>query len=261
VRRTFAAAFVVALGLASAPARADLWEIQVYNGLANAPRVMGLEVHMNHVASGIKKDDGPERAPDGRSHLTLEPSLGVTPWWELGMYFQAAKRKSGELDYAGMKIRSKFVTPPGWHEHLRLGVNLELSSLPIAYDKNHLGMELRPIIAWENETFLFAANPNVNTALANEGAKEGPAFEPAATAVYKWNEQVGFGVEYYAAFGPFADLAPLHEQEHYIYEVFHLLSEENLELSAGVGEGLTPASNKLVFKIIVGYAFDFNGRR
>jgi hypothetical protein len=254
-------AVLLAAGLGSAPAHADLWEIQVYNGLANAPRVMGLEVHMNHVASGTTKDDGPERAPDGRSHLTLEPSLGITPWWELGMYFQSAKRKTGELDYAGMKIRSKFVTPPGWHEHLRLGLNLELASLPIAYDKNHLGAEVRPIIAWENETFLFAVNPNVNTALANEGAREGPAFEPGATAIYKWEGKVGFGLEYYAAFGPFADLAPLRAQEHYVYEVFHLLSEENLELSAGVGEGLTEASNPLVFKIIIGYAFDLTRRR
>jgi hypothetical protein len=261
VRQRLGALFVLAGVVASRDARADPWEIQVYDGTANAPRVMGLEVHMNHVASGVTKDDGPERAPDGRSHLTLEPSLGVTPWWELGMYFQAAKRKTGELDYAGIKIRSKFVTPPGWHEHLRLGINLELSSLPIAYDKDHLGSELRPIIAWENELFLFAANPNVNTALANQGAKEGPQFEPSATVGYKWQKRLGLGVEYYAAFGPFANLAPLRQQEHYVYEVFHVLSEENLELSAGVGEGLTEASNRLVFKIIVGYAFDFRERR
>ncbi len=261
MKRVFVLGAMLGSLLASTTVRADPWEIQVYNGTANPPGYMGLEVHMNHVASGPKKDDGPERAPDGRSHLTLEPSLGITPWWELGMYLQAAKRKTGELDYAGLKIRSKLVTPPKWHEHLRLGVNLELSSLPIAYDKNHLGCEVRPIVAWENDWFMFAANPNVNTALANAGAKEGPAFEPAATVVYKSTAGVGFGLEYYAAFGPFANLAPLREQEHYIYEVFHLLSEDDLELSAGVGEGFTEASNKLVFKIIVGYGFDLNWRR
>jgi hypothetical protein len=31
---------------------------------------------------------------------------------------------------------------------------------------------------------------------------------------------------------------------------------KNLEFSLGVGEGLTPASNGLVFKMIVGYTFD-----
>ena len=51
--------------------------------------------------------------------VSVEPSLGLEPWWEVGAYFQTAVRRDGTFDYAGVKLRSKFVTPPTWHPHLR----------------------------------------------------------------------------------------------------------------------------------------------
>ena len=64
-----------------------------------------------------------------------------------------------------------------------------------------------------------------------------------------------FGVEYYGDLGGVLDLAPAREQLHYLYEVANLLCVKNFELNVGVGEGLTPASNAVVAKIIVGRAF------
>jgi hypothetical protein len=40
------------------------------------------------------------------------------------------------------------------------------------------------------------------------------------------------------------------------YEVFNLLSVKHFELNAGVGEGLTDASNRLVLKTILGYSWE-----
>jgi hypothetical protein len=68
--------------------------------------------------------------------------------------------------------------------------------------------------------------------------------------------KAALGIEYYSSFGPIAHPSSWTEQEHYLYEAFDLLSVERVELNAGIGEGLTEASNALVVKVIVGYALD-----
>ena len=252
----------LALLLSGGRARAvDPYEIQVYDGTSNAPWSPGIELHVNNVANGVRASDPPQLAPHGQTHFTLEPSLGITPYWELGAYLQSTLRSDGVLDYAGTKLRSKFVTPPGWRPHLRLGVNLELSLLPEKYERDRWGSEVRPIAAWENDRWLLAVNPIVTMPLAGEGYRAGPAFEPALMAVVKIEDVVGLGLEYYASLGPIASPSKLDGQEHYLYEVANLLAVDDLELNVGVGEGLTSASNKIVLKMIVGYSWDTQPRQ
>jgi hypothetical protein len=250
------AAAVAAALLASRPARAtDPFEIQVYDGTSNAPGVPGLELHANYIASGGTPPPAPEINQVGQTHLTLEPSLGVLPFWEIGGYFQTALRKDGTFDYGGVKVRSKFVTPPGWHSHVRLGMNLEMSLLPPAYDHSRLGAELRPIAAWENESWMFVINPILDLELT--AWPTGPTFEPAASAVYKVREIISAGLEYYGNLGPIGSgFVPLAQQEQYVFEVVNLLGIDRVEVNAGVGEGLTPASHGLVVKMILGYSWE-----
>jgi hypothetical protein len=235
----------------------DPFEIQVYDGTANQRGAPGVELHVNHVASGLKTAEPPELPQHGQSRFTLEPSFGVAPWWELGAYLQSALRRDGTFDYAGAKLRSKFVTPPGWHPHLRLGVNVEVSRLPERYEADRWATELRPIFAWEARSWLVALNPILDQSLAGAGAADGPSLEPAAMALYKIEELVSVGLEYYANFGPIAHgFVPARREEQYLYEVVNLLAVPRFELNAGVGEGFTDASNGFVFKIILGYVFE-----
>ncbi len=239
------------------PARAtDPFEIQVYDGTANAPMQPGLELHLNTVVNGLKEAEGVTVAKHHESHMTLEPSLGLTPWWELGAYFQNAIVPGAGFEYAGAKLRSKFVTPPKWHPNLRLGANVEIALIPERFDGDRWSTEVRPIVAWENASWLFALNANVSTPLGGDGFRHGPAFEPAAMAIAKLADVVGVGVEYYSGLGPFSSFSPVAAQEHYLYEVANLLAVDALELNVGVGEGLTSGSNKIVLKLIVGWEFD-----
>jgi hypothetical protein len=200
---------------AACPAWAiDPYEIQIYDGTADEPGHPGLEVHLNEPRSGP-------------FHLTFEPSYGVLPFWEIGGYFQTGGGK-----YEGVKLRSKFVTPEGLIGEFRLGANFELSRIP---DEGY-GGEIRPILAWEDSRFLFAANPNVGFPLS---------FEPGAMAKVKLGP-VAPGLEYYGS---------LAEGEHYLFEAVDLVAFKGVEVNAGVGEGLTSASQSLIFKMIVGYAF------
>jgi hypothetical protein len=201
--------------LAAAPALAfDPYEIQIYDGSADDRGQAGLEVHLNH-------------ARGGTLNVTFEPSYGILPFWEIGAYLQTSDGR-----YEGAKLRTKFVTPEGWHPHLRLGLNGEIARIP----NEGWGGEIRPIVAWEDERFLFAANPNVGFPLS---------FEPGGMAKVKVGP-VALGVEYYAS---------LAEGEHYLFEAIDLLALKGVEVNAAVGEGLTAASRSLIFKLILGYAF------
>jgi hypothetical protein len=247
---------LVALLVSSRARATDPFEVQVYDGTANAPGVPGLELHVNRVMEGLKTFDGPQLPANHQTHFTLEPSLGLLPFWEIGGYFETALLPDGTFAYAGVKLRSKFVTPPDFYPHLRLGLNVEVSLLPQTFDRDRWGSELRPIVAWEDERWVFVINPIVDTSLEGNGLHDGPSFQPAAMALRKIAGKVSVGIEYYANLGPFSGFVPWRKEEQYVYEVVNLLSVKRLELNVGVGEGLSAASNDLVFKTIVGFAFE-----
>jgi hypothetical protein len=241
--------------LVSLPAAAlDPFEIQVYDGTANARGETGLEMHLNYVAYGVRTSPSPELPPDRQAHVTLEPSYGVTSYWELGAYLQGTLLPGGTFDYSGVKLRSKFVTPPEWTGHWRLGINLELSRLPESYDPARWGAEVRPIVAWEDDRLLLALNPNIGMSLTAPASQEGPELEPCAMTKFKLGG-LALGLEYYANLGPLRAILPLSQQEHYLFETVDVLAWHGVELNLGLGQGLTGASNRVVVKTVVGYAF------
>ena len=246
---------VVAVALAVAPRAAlavDAFEIQVYDGTANPAGAPGLELHVNDVVRGLTTAPAPELAPNHQVHFTLEPSYGVTPYWELGGYLQSALRADGAFDFAGAELRSKLVTTRVWSSRARLGVNLEVSGLPRSYEADGWSLEIRPIVACDLGPLRLAANPIVDVSLTGGGA----SFEPAAQALYEVPGVVSVGLEYYAGLGGLVHLHALREQAHYLYEVANLLRVRSFELNVGVGEGLTAASNAFVAKLILGYVLE-----
>ncbi len=248
---------VLATVLPARAARAvDAFEIQVYDGTADAAGAAGIEGHVNGVADGLRTAPPSEIPPNHTVHLTLEPSYGVRAYLEFGAYLQTALRPDGSYDFAGVKVRSKLVTPPGWRPSLRLGINAEVSYLPTRYDAGHWGGELRPILAWENRQFLFAFNPILD--LSFTGGL--PLLEPAAMAVVKIRGLISLGLEYYAGYGPLDAPAALRDQQQILYQVVNLLAVRGLEVNLGVGEGLTAVSNRLTVKAIVGYGLDWFAR-
>jgi hypothetical protein len=260
--RICALAAALAMAASTTPARAiDPFEIQVYDGTSNAPRVFGLELHLNHWATGHASATAPELPLRGQTHFTLEPSYGLFPWWELGAYLQTAVRAGGHYDWAGVKLRSKFVTPPSFHPHLRLGLNVEGSYLPAAYERDQWGAELRPILAWDGAPWLVAFNPIVGFSFAGQGWKEGPTFEPAAKVARGIAEVFAVGVEYYASVGPIASPLPVAQQSHLFFGVLDVEAFKNVEVELGLGGGVTPASAGLIGKVILGYSFDLQKLR
>src|SRR5206468_5368124 len=104
----------------------DPFEIQVYQGDINRALQPGLELHTNFVAAGRKSAAFPgEAVPDRTMRTTLEPSLGLLEWWELGAYLQMATAR-GQAHFGGFKLRTKFVVPQPKTGAFTLGLNMEL---------------------------------------------------------------------------------------------------------------------------------------
>lgn len=213
----------------------DAYEIQVYDGTANQAGQAGVELHTNRDT----------RARE--THLTVEPSYGVTKNWELGAYLQTAVLADGTYAYSGAKLRTKHVFEIA--RDVRVGLNFELSAVPSRVEPDRFGGEVRPIFAWETRAFAVAVNPIVGLSTS------GPTFEPAAFAKVKLARAIMLGAEYYADFGLIASPSTSHEQEHYVFETIDLIAIDRIELDFGFGEGLSPASHPLIGKVIAGVAF------
>src|SRR5438067_2491535 len=106
--RAFLLALVAVAGLPGAASAQDAFEIQVYDAETAPPGEIGLETHLNSVLTGRRSTTLSGEAPTHRVfHATLEPHLGVTDIFELGMYLQSAVAPGLGYDRAGSKARPK----------------------------------------------------------------------------------------------------------------------------------------------------------
>jgi hypothetical protein len=249
----FAAAAAVAMVARPRPVHAlDAFEIQVYDGTANPAGGVGLELHVNDVVRGAVTAEPPQLPPNHQAHFTLEPSYGVTSFWELGGYLQTALLADGTFELAGAKVRSKLVTTPAWSATSRLGVNIEVSGVPRRYEAERWGLEIRPIGSRDFGRLSLAVNPIVGFSLTGGAA----TFQPAAQALFVFPGLASLGLEYYGDLGDVTSFAPAREQKHYLFEVVNVLRLPHVEVNVGLGEGLTATSNAFVAKLILGYALD-----
>lgn len=260
--RTLGLAALLAALLAPGPARpGDLFEIQVYEGDHAAAGEWGLELHLNWTPKGQTTAAGAlEVPPDGAFRATLEPSLGVTDWLELGAYLETFTAPGVGASFGGGKLRAKLVVPErlGWP--LRLGLNVEVADLPPEVDPVRWSMELRPIVSLDVGRWVLTVNPILDVPLSGPDAGRAE-LEPAVKV--RWDTRLGaaVGAEYYAGLGPLRHLDPRSEQSHLLFAAVDLAArpgeaEGPWELNLGLGFGLTEATPQhLVLKAILGRTF------
>jgi hypothetical protein len=90
-------------------------------------------------------------------------------------------------------------------------------------------------------------NPIVDTAY--DGLKN-LEFVPATRVAYNFKSGWALAAEEYADFGPFHGFFPGAEQAHQLYGVVDR-RWRTWDIEAGVGVGITDASDRLTFKLIV----------
>jgi hypothetical protein len=244
------------LGATRAAWAVDPFEIQVYEGDINGPGQLGLEVHANLVPAGHATPEPPARvAADDLFRLTLEPSLGVLEWWEVGAYLQLAFEPGApDGHFGGFKLRSKWIVPRRLTGAFIVGLNVEVGRGAAVFGDTDWDTEFRPILVWSPGRFMLAANPMVGWALTGSDRGFEPDLEPAVKARVDSGLGFGVGLEYYAGLGRLSSLPAVAQQEHILYLVADLL-DTAFDANLGIGRGLSAAANAWTVKAIVGVGF------
>jgi hypothetical protein len=224
-------------------------EIQVYNAEIAKIGQWTFQLHSNYAFIGRKEPDFPGGLiPHHALNGTGEWAYGVTDWWEMGFYAPFAVDHNLTPYSNAAKIRQLFVIPNAAERQFFYGVNFEFSYAMPQFSDTQWNMEIRPIVGWRNGDYEFIVNPIVDLGFGQNG---GAVFAPAARFARNLGEDLSVGVEYYTDLGPLQNWVPFNEQQHNIYAVVDF-KIGRFDVNAGVGYGLTPGSDRLMAKMIIG---------
>src|SRR3954463_2573439 len=230
------------------PARA-VDEIQVYNAEIAKIGEWTVQQHLNYALDGRKTPDFPGGlVPNHALNGTPEFAYGITNWWEFGFYVPWAVDNHGNFHSDAAKIRTLFVTPDADKREFFYGVNFEFAYSTKVFSETRFNAEIRPIIGWRKGDYEFIFNPIVDLGLGNKGDV---TFAPAARLARKVWTDFQVGIEYYTDLGPLPHFLPLKEQQHNIFGVIDF-KVGVWDVDFGIGYGLTPGSDRLLTKLIVG---------
>jgi hypothetical protein len=259
-RRVWLIALVAWLGTAAGAGAQNNFEIQVYPSETIAPGRTMLELHTNSALRGTTTTiDGV--LPTRRAvHETLEITHGFTPWFETGFYVFTSIQPDGEWHWVGDHIRPRVRVPESWQWPVGLSLSTEIGYQRREFSTDTWTIEVRPIVDKQLGPWYLSFNPVFGRSLKGESSGQGFDFSPSAKVGYDVSKLVSVGLEYYGSLGRVAHVDPVREQQHYVFPVVDLDLGPNWEFNFGVGFGLTPGSDRLLFKMILGYRFDFGSR-
>lgn len=262
MRPSVKAAVVIAyamVGTILVPFRAHATdEIQVYNAEIAEVGQWTIQQHLNYTFIGRTQPDfSGGLIPDHSLNGTPELAYGISDWWELGFYAPFAVNSGGQFLSDGAKIRNLFVVPNAGKRDFFYGVNFELSYETPPFAQTRYALEIRPIIGVRNKEWEFIVNPIVDLSFGTLGQQD---FAPCLRLARNLGEDRYIGIEYYAELGQIGNFLPLQGQSHQIFAVADFKLDK-FDIELGVGYGLTPGSDRLVAKAIVGYAFPVPGKK
>ena len=250
VRRTLTLlAVVMALFAAPRMAFAQTDEIQVYDAEIAEPGVVNLMWHQNFTPSGIKEPAFPGAIISDRSYNGVpEFAFGITPWFEQGLYlpvYSISKGRGSTLD--SVKLRELFVRPHAGDHTLFYGVNFEFSYNASYWESRHFTSEIRPIIGLHLHPWDIIINPILDTDWTGVRNYD---FVPAMRLAYNYSPKWTVAAEHYAGYGPLHQFETVSNQYHALWAVVDHTSKA-LDVEAGIGFGLTPATDKVTLKLML----------
>jgi hypothetical protein len=256
VKKTFRLAIAtIAFTWLPAAAFAQGDEIQVYDGGLAAPGVFNLTWHNNFTPDGSKAPEFPGAITSNKSfNGVTEWAYGVNNWFEAGLYlplYSHDNHLGWKVD--GFKLRTLFAVPNAAERTFVYGVNIEYSYNAKYWDTKRFTSEIRPIVGWHLNQVDVILNPIVDTRW--DGPKK-LELVPSSRVAYNASSRWAVAFEEYADYGIVSHLESGKNQAHQVYGVINYSG--SFEVEAGIGFGVTDASDGLQFKVI--FARDLNRR-
>jgi hypothetical protein len=225
-------------------------EIQVYDANIAEVGKFNLMVHDNFTPSGRTTPAFPGAVISNRALVGVaEWAYGVTAWFEQGLYLPLYSHSENlGATYNGFKIRELFVRPHADDHTFFYGLNFEFSVNQKQWDPRRITSELRPIMGWHLHPIDIIVNPIMDTSYTH-GVK-GLDFAPEIRVAYNLSKTWAVAGEEYSDLGQFRGIVPLRAETHQMWAVVDK-SNRILNIEAGVGFGLTPASDKVTLKLML----------
>jgi hypothetical protein len=236
-------------------ASAQTDEIQVYDGGLAEPGIFNLTFHTNFTPSGLEAPAFPGGVSADKSFNQVpEWAYGVTRWFEAGLYMPLYNRDQ-RLGWGlnGFKLRALFAVPGADDRKFFYGANFEFSVNASRWDSSRIASEVRPIVGWHLNPVDLIFNPIVDTAY--DGLKN-LEFAPSMRVAYNLSNRWALAGEEYADYGQVHSFFGRRDQSHQIYGVMDYHGK--LDVEAGIGFGLTKASDNVTLKLIL--SKDLNAR-
>jgi hypothetical protein len=242
-------AVFTALAAAPAISLAQTDEIQVYDAAIEEPGVFNLMWHENFTPDGIKDPAFPGAIISDHSYNGVpEFAYGVTPWFEQGLYlpvYSVSRGRGATLD--SFKLRELFVRPHADDHTFFYGVNFEFSYNASYWESKHFTSEIRPIIGVHLHPWDIMINPILDTDWTGLRNYD---FAPAMRVAYNLSPKWALAAEHYAGYGPLRQFDTVGDQYHALWAVVDH-SAKTLNVEAGIGFGLTSATDKVTLKLML----------
>ena len=232
------------------------FEIQVYGSETVPAGSTMVELHSNVAAQGTTSTIDGVRPTQGAFHETIEVTHGWTPWFETGVYLFTSIQPDGGWEWVGDHIRPRVRAPDSWELPVGLSLSVEVGYQQRQFSTDTWTLELRPIIDKQAGPLYVSLNPTFDYAIKGLNHADGFEFAPDLKVSYGVTPRVALGLEYYGAAGPVSGFNSLSQQQHQLYPVLDLDLGPRWECNFGVGAGLTPSTDRLIVKLILGYRFD-----
>ncbi|WP_288096219.1 hypothetical protein [Hydrotalea sp.] len=230
----------------------DNYEIQVYGSQTQPKGSAMFELHSNFTFNGEKAIIDGVRPSNHALHETLEITNGITDNFELGFYLFTNYTSQYGYQIIGSHIRPRIMAPLSWHLPVGLSLSTEFGYQSKYYSPDTWSIEIRPIVDKQWKNLYVSFNPTVGVALKGIDQHKAPDFEPNVKVAYQFFKNTDFGFEYYGSVGPINNFEQLPQENHALFLVYDLENNNDWEVNIGPGWGLTPATDGLVFKVLIG---------
>jgi hypothetical protein len=237
------------------------YEVQVYGSQTQLKNSTMFELHSNYTFNG-QKDVNEGVLPSNHSlHETLEITTGITDNFEIGVYLFTAYVPGHGYQIVGSHLRPRIMAPARWKLPVGLSLSAEIGNQRAAYASSVWNIEVRPIIDKVWPKWYVSFNPTLGISLKSKYERSTPTFEPNVKVYYTILNNTGLGIEYYGDIGYLNSLEKWPEQSDAVYFVYDLLNNPRWEFNVGAGIGVTEATDRFVFKVILGRRITWRQKR
>jgi hypothetical protein len=239
------------------PARAlNFFELEVYPATTDGKGLHEVELHTNYVPDGRKPTaeelSGEVFTRQGLFRSSLEYNYGLTDKIDVASYLDVAWPNGEAPQYAGNRFRAR-------------GYFFEKGRLPVDFgwyfevevpqkDPAKLELEFRPILSRDFGRFSIDLNPafELPTVTSERRTFE---FNYGARILYRLWPRLQPGLEFYGGIGEIRDPDTWRDQEHYVFPTLFGKLAPGVYVTAGIGFGLTHASDPVIMRFQVEYEF------